>query len=124
MHRMSRLLLNLGHVGDDEYQEVCALLDQLGIAWYRTEPSPWGISNGGLWVRDDADHARAREAMATYQLQRGERMRALRAAQLRDGTGETFGSLLRRRPAYVLAVLLVMGVVASLVLLPFFLLRG
>ncbi len=124
MHGMSRLLLNLRHVGDDEYQEVCTLLDQLGIAWYRTEPSPWGISNGGLWVRDDADHPRAREAMATYQQQRGERMRALRAAQLRDGSGETFASLLRRRPAYVLAMLLVMLAVASLVLLPFFLLRG
>lgn len=124
MHIMSKLLLNLRHVGDDEYQDVCALLDRLGIAWYRTEPSPWGISNGGLWVREDADHPQAKEAMAAYQAQRGERMRAQRAQELRDGTGETFANLLRSRPLYVGGVLLVMLVVASLVLLPFFLLRG
>lgn len=41
---MAKLLLNLRNVGDDEYADVCTLLDQHGIAWYRTEPSPWGIS--------------------------------------------------------------------------------
>lgn len=121
---MSKLLLNLRHVSDDEYQEVCALLDQHRIAWYRTEPSPWGISNGGLWLREDDTFEQARALLSTYQDERGVRMRAQRAQALRDGTGETFGSLLRRRPGYVLTMLLVMAVVASLVLLPFFLLRG
>jgi hypothetical protein len=37
---MAKLLLNLRNVGDDEYADVCTLLDQHGIAWYRTEPSP------------------------------------------------------------------------------------
>ncbi len=45
-------------------------------------------------------------------------------AALRDGTAETFGSLLRRRPLYVIAVLLGMLAAAALVLLPFMLLRG
>lgn len=124
MQAMSKLLLNLRHVGEDEYHEVCAVLDRHGIAWYRTEPSPWGISNGGLWVRDDADHPAARQAMAGYQQQRSERMRAARARALRDGSGETFAGLVRRRPLYVLAMLLAMLAVASLVLLPFLLLRG
>ena len=124
MRRMSKLLLNLRHVGDDEYKDVCTLLDQHRIAWYRTEPSPWGISNGGLWLRDDAQFDRARALLADYQVERGERMRAERAQALRDGTAETFSSLFRRRPAYVLLMLSVMAVVASLVLLPFFLLRG
>lgn len=121
---MSKLLLNLRHVGDDEIQETCAVLDRHRIAWYRTEPSPWGISHGALWVRDDADHPRAREAMAVYQAERGERMRAQRDRELRDGTAETFASLARRRPLYVLVMLLGMLVVAALVLLPFLLLRG
>jgi hypothetical protein len=124
MGTMSKLLLNLRNVGDDEYHDVCTLLDQHRIAWYRTEPSPWGISNGGLWIREDDDHARARELMGTYQAQRSVRMRAEREQALQDGSAETFGSLLRRRPGFVVLVLLGMGVAAALVLLPFMLLRG
>ena len=121
---MAKLLLNLRNVGDDEYADVCTLLDQHCIAWYRTEPSPWGISNGGLWLRDDADHPRAKALMAEYQAERGPRIRAEREQALRDGTAETFGSLFRRRPAYVVLVLLAMAGAAALVLLPFLLLRG
>jgi hypothetical protein len=124
MGTMSKLLLNLRHVGDDEYHDVCTLLDQHRIAWYRTEPSPWGISNGGLWIREDDDHPRARELMGAYQAQRSVRMRAEREQALRDGSAETFGSLLRRRPGFVVLVLLGMLVAAALVLLPFMLLRG
>lgn len=121
---MSRLLLNLRHVGDDEYHDVCTLLDQQRIAWYRTEPSPWGVSNGGLWITGDDDYPRARELMTTYQAERGVRMRAQREQALRDGSAETFASLVRRRPGFVLLVLAGMAVAAALVLLPFMLLRG
>ncbi len=121
---MAKLLLNLRNVGDDEYADVYTLLDQHGIAWYRTEPSPWGISNGGLWLREDADHPRAKALMAEYQAERGPRIRAEREQALRDGTAETFGSLFRRRPVYVVLVLLAMAGAAALVLLPFVLLRG
>ncbi|MEF8765171.1 DUF6164 family protein [Stenotrophomonas sp. A3_2] len=121
---MAKLLLNLRNVGDDEYADVCTLLDQHGIAWYRTEPSPWGISNGGLWLREDADHPRAKALMAEYQAERGPRIRAEREQALRDGTAETFGRLFRRRPLFVMLVLLGMAAAAALVLLPFVLLRG
>jgi len=121
---MSKLLLNLRNVADDEIQDVTALLDQAGIAHYRTEPSPWGISWGGIWIREDDDLARARALMGPYQQARGERMRAQRQAALRDGSAETFASLLQRRPLFVLAVLLGMVAAAALVLLPFVLLRG
>ncbi|MQP76884.1 hypothetical protein CQ393_13400 [Stenotrophomonas sp. MYb238] len=121
---MAKLLLNLRNVGEDESREVGELLDRHGIAWYRTEPSPWGISFGGIWVREREDHARAKELMAAYQAERSRRVRAEREAALRDGTAETFGSLFRRRPLYVVAVLLGMLAAAALVLLPFMLLRG
>jgi hypothetical protein len=121
---MAKLLLNLRNVGEDESREVGELLDRHGIAWYRTEPSPWGISFGGIWVRERGDHARAKELMAVYQAERSRRMRAEREAALREGTAETFGSLFRRRPLYVVAVLLGMLAAAALVLLPFMLLRG
>ena len=124
MPGMSKLLLNLRHVGDDEYHDVCTLLDQHRIAWYRTEPSPWGISNGGLWLSDGAQLEQARALLEGYQAERGQRLRAERAQALREGTAETFPGLFRRRPVYVLLMLAVMAGVASLVLLPFFLLRG
>lgn len=124
MGAMSKLLLNLRHVGDVEFHEVCTLLDQHRIAWYRTEPSPWGISNGGLWLRDDADHPRAAELMATYQQARSLRMRADRVRALQDGSAETFATLFRRRPGFVVVVLAGMAAAAALVLLPFILLRG
>lgn len=120
---MSKLLLNLRNVADDEIVDVTALLDQAGIAHYRTQPSPWGISSGGIWIREDADLARARSLMAGYQQARGERVRAERAAGLRDGTAETFASQFQRRPLFVIAVLAGMAVAAALVLLPFVLLR-
>ncbi len=119
---MSKLLLNLRNVAEDEANDVRALLDANAIGYYETQPSPWGISFGGIWIRDSAEHPRAKALMAEYQALRGERVRAERQAALADGTAETFASLLRRRPLFVVAMLLVMLVVASLVLLPFFLL--
>lgn len=120
---MSKLLLNLRNVAEDEADDVCALLDANGIAWYATQPSPMGLSAGGIWVREDADHPRAKALMAVYQGERAQRVRAERAQALEDGSAETFASLLRRRPLYVLSTLLAMLLVASLVLLPFVLLR-
>jgi hypothetical protein len=121
---MSKLLLNLRNVADDEIQDVIALLEKAGIAHYRTEPSPWGISWGGIWIRDNEDLPRAKALMAPYQEARGARVRAESEAALRDGTAETFGSLLQRRPLFVVAVLLGMVAAAALVFLPFVLLRG
>ncbi|MOA66216.1 hypothetical protein D3C78_1928930 [compost metagenome] len=62
--------------------------------------------------------------MAEYQTARSVRVRAEREQALRDGTAETFGSLFRRRPGFVVLVMLCMAVSAALVLLPFMLLRG
>lgn len=121
---MSKLLLNLRNVPDDEADDVRALLDANHIAYYETRPGPWNISVGGIWVREDDAVAEARRLMAAYQLQRGERARAAHAEALRDGTAETFWSQLREEPARV--VLAVLGILfaLSLVALPILLLRG
>ena len=72
---MSRLLLNLRNVPDDEADDVRAFLDANRIAYYETRPSLWGISAGGIWVTEDADVAEAKRLMATYQAERGTRAR-------------------------------------------------
>jgi hypothetical protein len=121
---MAKLLMKMRLVPDDEAADVRAMLDGAHIAWYETEPSRWGISHGGIWVRDDADEARAKALMADYQASRRERARAERAASLRDGTAETFGDVLRREPLRVLlSILGILAALAVLALVPFLLHR-
>ena len=121
---MSKLLLNLRNVPDDEADEVRALLDANGIAFYETRPGPWNISVGGIWVRDDAAIAEARRLMAEYQAQRGIRARAEYAAAVRDGTAETFWMQLRAEHGRVLLTMLAIACLLGLVALPVILLRA
>ncbi|MBI5441365.1 MAG: hypothetical protein HY900_09165, partial [Deltaproteobacteria bacterium] len=44
-----RPFLNLRNVPADEADEVRDLLRANAIDFYETQPSPWGISSGGLW---------------------------------------------------------------------------
>lgn len=121
---MSKLLMNLRNVPDDEADDVRAMLDAQRIAFYETRPSIWGISAGGIWVTEDAAFADARRAMDDYQQQRAARARAEYAAARRAGTTETFITLLRADPARVLLSVLGILFALGLVTIPFFLLRG
>ncbi len=112
---MSKLLLNLRNVPDDEADDVREMLEAKRIAFYETPPSIWGISAGGIFVRDDADIAEAKRLMAEYQQQRQARARAEHAAAVRDGTAGTFWTQLRDEPLRV--VLAVLGIVLALALL-------
>ena len=118
---MSKLLLNLRMVLEDEADDVRAMLDAHRIEYYETRPSRWGVSHGGIWVTHDQDIEQARQLMAEYQAQRRQRVRDERAAALRDGTAETFAGILRREPlrvvSTVLAILALLGLVALVPLL-------
>ena len=48
---MSKLLLNLRGVPDDEADDVRRFLDSGGIGYYETQPTMWGTS-GGIWIDD------------------------------------------------------------------------
>lgn len=121
---MSNLLLNLRHVPDDEADDVRAMLDAHGIAFYETRPSAWGVSAGGIHVTEPSDMAEARRLMADYQERRRIRARAEHEAARRDGTAETFWTVLRDEPARVALVALAIAFLLALVALPVFLLRG
>jgi hypothetical protein len=118
---MSKLLLNLRMVFEDEADDVRAMLAAHRIEFYETSPTRWGISHGGIWVTHDQDVAQAKSLMADYQAERRERVREERAAALRTGTAETFASVLRKEPARVvltaLAILALLGLVALVPLL-------
>ena len=121
---MSKLLLNLRNVLDDEADDVRAMLDGGRIAYYETPPSPFGISAGGIYIKDDADLAEAKRLMADYQAQRRTRVRAEYEASVRDGTAGTFWTVLRAEPKRVALTVLAILVLLGLVALPAMLLRG
>lgn len=121
---MSKLLLNLRNVPDDEANDVRAMLDAKRIAFYETAPSPWGISAGGIWVTEDADFADAKRAFDDYEQRRSARARAEYAAAKRAGTAETFIGMLRADPMRVALALLGILLALGLVALPVILLRG
>ena len=119
---MSKLLLNLRDVPDDEADDVRRFLDSGGIGYYETKPSLWGISGGGIWIRDDGDVAEAKRLMAEYQLERQARVRAERAAAKRDGTAETFADVLRTQPLRVALAAIGIALVLALMAVPVLLL--
>ncbi|MEO6103375.1 MAG: DUF6164 family protein [Pseudoxanthomonas sp.] len=121
---MAKLLLNLRNVPDDEADEVRTWLTDSGIEFYETTPSPWGVSSGGIWIREDAQIGKAKALMADYQAQRRLRAQAAQATARSEGSAETFGSLLRQRPGYVLGVLAaIIGIIALTLALPYLFLR-
>lgn len=121
---MAKLLLNLRHVPEDEADDVRAMLTDSRIAFYETRPSVWGVSAGGIFVTEDSDVAQARRLMADYQGQRSTRARAEYESARRDGTAETFWSVLRAEPGRVALVGLAIVFLLALVALPVLLLRA
>jgi hypothetical protein len=121
---MAKLLLNLRNVPDDEADDVRAMLDAARIAFHETPPSRWGISAGGIYVTENADVAEAKRLMADYQAQRRARARAEREAAIRDGTAETFRTMLRAEPLRVVLTVLAIIFLLGLMALPMVLLRG
>lgn len=118
---MAKLLLNLRHVPDDEADDVRALLDAARIDYYETRPGPFGISAGGIWIRDDGDFPAAKSQMARYQHERADRARAEREQALRDGTAETFLDVVRAQPVRVVLVLVAIALLLGLMALPAYL---
>ena len=116
---MSKLLLNLRRVPDDERDEICALLDQHGISHYQTEPSTWGVSAGGIWLSDDQDWERARPLLADYQRRRLEQQRAAFEQAHRRGEPTTVWRNLRARPLRAVAFLIAAIAVLLITVVPF-----
>ena len=121
---MSKLLLSLRHVPDDEADEVRAMLDEYHVAWYQTPPGFMGLFAGGVYVKEDAAFDRARQLMAKYQSQRQAKARLEHEAAVRDGTAETFRSQLRAEPVRVVLTLLAIACLIGLMAVPAWLLRG
>ena len=115
---MSKLLLNLRDVPDDEADDVRRLLDSTGIGYYETRPSLWGVSGGGIWIREDGNVATAKRLMAEYQRERQTRAREERAAAESSGAAETFVDVLRTRPFRVALTAIAIALLLALMAAP------
>ena len=115
---MSKLLLNLRDVPDDEADDVRRFLDSGGIGYYETPPSWWGISAGGIWIRDDGDVAEAKRLMAKYQVERQTHARENHAEAERNGTAETYVDVLRTQPLRVALTVITIALLLGLVAVP------
>jgi len=118
---MATLLLNLRNVPDDEADEVRALLTGHGIDFYETPPSFWGVSAGGFWLPGPAQEPQARALLATYQQERGERVRAERELALREGRAPGTWAGIRERPGQALAAVIGIVLMLAVATLPFLL---
>lgn len=121
---MSRLLLNLRHVPDDEADEVRTMLDEAGVTYYETPPNRWGITSGGIWVRSPEELPRAKALMAEYQDERRARALADREARRQAGELEGFWEGFRNNPGPYLAALAVAVLIVCVMLYPFLRLAG
>lgn len=121
---MAKLLLNLRHVPDDEADEVRDMLAKYDIPYYETPPNRWGITVGGIWVRDDDRVGEAKALMAEYQQERHERALADREARRLAGELDTFWRYVRRNPLQVLAAIVGVAFIIYVLFLPIFGLGG
>lgn len=108
---MAVRLINLRHVPDDEADEVREVLQAHQIDFYETPPGRWGISAGGIWLRDKSQLPQARQLMADYQKQRQERARAEEPPP-------------RKHPVQILIYLVIIGLILYFSIMPFMNLGG
>jgi hypothetical protein len=120
---LPKLLLNLRMATDDEAADIRELLDSHHVDWYETQPGFWGISAGGIWLRDLERAAEVKGLLDVYQKQRVVRVRAELEADRREGRAPTFIGELRANPGRMLMQLLAVALLIVLTIaVPFMLL--
>ena len=116
---MPTLLLKLRNVPEDEYEEVCALLNEHDIHFYETKVGFWGIGMAGLWLRDNQQLAQAQQLLAEYMTKRQVRAKEAYEESIREGTNRTLLSTFKQQPVTFLLYLLALVVVLGLTIWPF-----
>ncbi|HEX5420315.1 MAG TPA: DUF6164 family protein [Gammaproteobacteria bacterium] len=119
---MAKLLLNLRNVPDDETEEIRAVLEREKIAFYETQPSFWGVSGGGIWLRRREDLAKAEQLMAEYQRQRRAKALADYQAAKREGRVKSTWDSVAEKPLLAIGVLIGIAFLVFVLVLPFLIL--
>ena len=117
---MAKLLFRLNAVEQDEADDVRALLDEAGIAFYETDAGRWRISVAAIWLRQDSDYPQARALLDQYQQARSERLRADYEQRQQSGEIPGLWQRIQQRPADFIAVTIALLMIAALMVMPFF----
>ncbi|MGY6587949.1 MAG: DUF6164 family protein [Wenzhouxiangella sp.] len=99
---MPKLLLNLRDVPEDEIEEVLALMEAHRFSVYRTPRGIFGVTPGGIWLREAEDYPDAKRVMDGYQEERARKAQAAYARAVEEGRADTWWSLVRRHPVKTL----------------------
>jgi hypothetical protein len=121
---MPSLLFSLRGVPDDEAEDIRGLLNSNGIRFYETSPSPWGISSGAMWLRDETDLPRAKSLVADYQKERFGRKRAEYEQLKKEGRRRTILDIVREDPLRFALYIAIMAAVLYFSIKPFLAFRG
>lgn len=117
---MSVLLFRLNQVPEDEAQEVRDLLTQYRVDYYETSAGLLGISNAGLWLKDDSDYDRAKALLDDYQQQRYRDAREHYEALKARGEHPTLWRNFRANPMRFVIYCSVAVILIYFVTIPFF----
>ena len=118
---MSRLLMNLHHVPDDEANAVRELLDEARFDWYEIAPNRWGISPGALWISENEDYAAAKELLDQFQARRQREARAEYESARHAKTQASIFTVFRSEPRKFFVALICIALMLGLAALPVFL---
>lgn len=118
---MSRLLMNLHHVPDDEAVAVRELLDNARFDWYEIAPNRWGISPGAIWISDNEDYDAAKGLLDEFQAKRQLEARAEYAIARQRGSSSSIFAVARKYPKKFLVALICIALMLGLAALPVFL---
>lgn len=116
---MAALLLRLKNVPEDEYHDVCALLQQHEIAFYETNVGFWGVGMAAIWLQDENQLDQAHTILNEYMQTRQASVQAEYEKAKLQGQARTLMSTFMQQPVtFVLYVAAIVGILA-LSLLPF-----
>ncbi len=65
---MTKRVFDSYHVSEEELSGVKQALDQANIGWYETEKGRWWVGSAGIWLKDETEFVKARQAIDNFQL--------------------------------------------------------
>lgn len=108
---MSKLLFKLSSVPDDEAQDIRDLLIEHEIDFYETSAGILGFSMPAIWLKDEAQLAKAVSLIDEYQNQRQGSAREDYQHRLDSGESRTIMDMFKESPRQFIGYLLTIAMV-------------
>ncbi len=114
---MPELLFNLKNVPEDEYQEVCELLQENDIHYYQTHKGFWGLGTEAIWLKSDEQLMDAKTLLHGYMVERQKKAQENHQTDIEQGNVRTLFSTFKDQPMmfvlYTLAILVLVILTVS-----------